>query len=309
MAFPTRTLAAFDTFRQSLRAVCGNFETRPSTQHNQFIGDIHAHCIGPLETAHIRTNAGLIARERVGVDGEDDRHCFLIFQRSGRQCIRQRGVELELHAGDFALVDSALPFEIRPQGLIENVSVHLARQRVMEHFQGQQPFGRLARNSLSSRMIRALVGSIGDSAGTLDPSADGQALQDALLALLVPALAERVEALPEHTGDLYGVALQLIGESLQDAELSPALLAERLHISVRRLYRLFEDQGESVCRYIQRARLDKVAQDLSAQVLRHESITQIAFKWGFFDAAHFSRAFKRQFELSPRDYRARAHCA
>ena len=130
-----------------------------------------------------------------------------------------------------------------------------------------------------------------------------------MLALLVPALAERVETLPEHTGDLYGVALQLIGESLQDAELSPALLAERLHISVRRLYRLFEDQGESVCRYIQRARLDKVAQDLSAQVLRHESITQIAFKWGFFDAAHFSRAFKRQFELSPRDYRARAHCA
>jgi AraC-like DNA-binding protein len=35
-----------------------------------------------------------------------------------------------------------------------------------------------------------------------------------------------------------------------------------------------------------------------------ESITSIAYKWGFTDSAHFSRSFKKQFEVSPKDFRA-----
>jgi AraC-like DNA-binding protein len=79
-----------------------------------------------------------------------------------------------------------------------------------------------------------------------------------------------------------------------------------MNLSLRRLYRLFEEQGETVSRYIQRQRLVKVAEDLSRPEMNHESITRIAFKWGFSDAAHFSRAFKRHFERAPRSYRARA---
>nr|WP_291557272.1 helix-turn-helix domain-containing protein [Comamonas sp. SCN 65-56] len=36
------------------------------------------------------------------------------------------------------------------------------------------------------------------------------------------------------------------------------------------------------------------------------SVSEIAFAWGFNDAAHFSRAFKNRFGCSPRDMRARA---
>ena len=78
------------------------------------------------------------------------------------------------------------------------------------------------------------------------------------------------------------------------------MLAGRLRISVRQLYRLFEEQGDSVCRYILRQRLSRSAADLGNPRLRGESITSIAFKWGFSDSAHFSRAFKKQFEVSPK---------
>jgi AraC family transcriptional regulator, positive regulator of tynA and feaB len=93
---------------------------------------------------------------------------------------------------------------------------------------------------------------------------------------------------------------------LTQPNLNPVALANRLHISVRQLYRLFEEQGDSVCRYIQRTRLQRSASDLSNPHLKRESITAIAYKWGFTDSAHFSRAFKKQFELSPKDYRAGA---
>ncbi len=104
---------------------------------------------------------------------------------------------------------------------------------------------------------------------------------------------------------LYGYSLRrhaerLIEQSLQEPRLSPDMLAGRLRISVRQLYRLFEEQGDSVCRYILRQRLSRSAADLGNPRLRGESITSIAFKWGFSDSAHFSRAFKKQFEVSPR---------
>ncbi|MCY1512297.1 Transcriptional activator FeaR [compost metagenome] len=99
---------------------------------------------------------------------------------------------------------------------------------------------------------------------------------------------------------------KLIDESLTQPNLTPVSLASRLNISVRHLYRLFEEQGDSVCRYIQRARLQRSADDLANPFLKGESITSIAYKWGFTDSAHFSRAFKKQFAQSPKDYRASA---
>lgn len=301
---PTLSCASsqFEEWNHSLRSICGNFRTEVAQRHSLFIGEVRRQELDGLEVAHIRTNAGLIARERVRADGDDDRHCFLIFQRSGRQHIRQGDRSIELIADDLALVDSATAFEIEPHGLIENLSFHLSRDQVTRQFAGRRLFGRLSRSGLSGRMIRALLQSV--SSGSEPRDGDGRALQDALLALLQPALVEdREEGIPA-AGNLYGLALQLIDESLQNNLLGPEFLASRLHVSVRRLYRIFEEQGDSICRHIQQARLNRVARDLQAGNLRHESITQLAFKWGFSDAAHFSRAFKRQFSSTPRDYRA-----
>ena len=138
----------------------------------------------------------------------------------------------------------------------------------------------------------------------------GRALQEALIALLGPALQHAGEELEGPLAGLYGYSLRRhAGASdraiLQEPRLSPDMLAGRLRISVRQLYRLFEEQGDSVCRYILRQRLSRSAADLGNPRLRGESITSIAFKWGFSDSAHFSRAFKKQFEVSPKDYPGR----
>ncbi|OLS62358.1 transcriptional regulator FeaR [Pseudomonas putida] len=297
----------FERWCQSLRSICGNFSTLPSSLTRHFIGEIHSQTIGALDTAHIRTNARLISRELIGVDS-DDSHCFLIYQRSGRQRIRQAGMEVELGPEDIALVDSARLFEIEPLGLVENISVHLSRDIVTRQFKGDNLFGKLSRNNVSSRMVRSLVqsiGMLGDGAANGD---DGQAIQNALVSLVLPAMSGQTQGEGHllESNSLFATALRLVDESLQDIDLGPAYLADQLHTSVRSLYRLFEEHGESVSRYILRTRLTKVAHDLCCHTLRSQSITQIAFKWGFVDVAHFSRAFKRQFEVSPRDYRAHA---
>lgn len=122
----------------------------------------------------------------------------------------------------------------------------------------------------------------------------------------LPAIDQPAHEPRSHPATLFRQALQLIDRQLQEEDLRPERLAEQLHLSRRRLYQVFEAQGETVSRCIQKRRLAKIAQDLASQRLEHQSITQIAFKWGFSDAAHFSRAFRRQFDLSPRAFRARA---
>ncbi|MDZ5431380.1 transcriptional regulator FeaR [Pseudomonas fluorescens] len=302
---------SFDRWSKALQTVCGPFVSSPLRRHDLFIGEVHRQDFDGLSVAHVRTNAALITRQSPSIDRDDDRFFFLLFQRSGKERICQHHHSLELIPQDLALLDSARAFEIAPRGLIENVSIHLPRERVERQLKARTVFTKLANNSASTQLIRALVHSLINTPGSpggAPRSGDSEALQCALLALLPMALTEQSQAfdLEGHVApnDLYGLALALIDEQLQDSLLSPAAVARRLHFSLRSLYRLFEERGESVSRYIQHRRLIKIAEELSVPSKKHESITQIAFKWGFSDAAHFSRAFKREFEQTPRDYRA-----
>ncbi|HEY0286513.1 MAG TPA: transcriptional regulator FeaR [Pseudomonas sp.] len=299
----------FLDWKAQLRSVCGNFDTTQDPRHSLFIGNIHGQDLGGLEVAKVRTNAGQITHLRSRFSGENDMHCFLVFQKSGRQHIHQANKSIELMPGDLALIDAAASFQIEPHGLIENTSIHLSRDVVRQHLREGELFGRLARNSAAGRLIRTLINFINDSElKGRSEWGEGAALQSALLALVAPAIAQGAQEEWSSTsleeGDIRTLAVQLIEESLQESELSPATIAEKMHISVRRLYRIFEEQGDSVCRFILRRRLERVAHDLSNPRLLGVSITQIAFKWGFVEAAHFSRTFKRQYEISPRDYRS-----
>jgi AraC-like DNA-binding protein len=51
-------------------------------------------------------------------------------------------------------------------------------------------------------------------------------------------------------------------------------------------------------------RLEACRRELGDPQQGHRSISDIAFGWGFNDAAHFSRAFRERFGLSPREWRA-----
>ncbi len=52
-------------------------------------------------------------------------------------------------------------------------------------------------------------------------------------------------------------------------------------------------------RHIWRRRLEQCAKDLCDPRRAGERIAEIAFRWGFGDASHFSRAFRQQFGCAP----------
>jgi len=92
----------------------------------------------------------------------------------------------------------------------------------------------------------------------------------------------------------------LIFEQAGDATLTPAMVASQLNVSLRQLYRAFEGSDSPAAR-IRRRRLERAAELL---VTNAETVEQVAQESGFVSAEYFSRAFRREFGLSPRAYRS-----
>ncbi|MFT4278038.1 MAG: acetamidase/formamidase family protein [Rhodopseudomonas sp.] len=96
---------------------------------------------------------------------------------------------------------------------------------------------------------------------------------------------------------------QAIERRLDDPDLTPAKVAAAEGISERYLQKLFGGTGSSFTHYLRERRLQRTCADLSNPAEAHHSISEIAFRAGFNDSAHFSRAFRHRFGVSPREYR------
>lgn len=92
-------------------------------------------------------------------------------------------------------------------------------------------------------------------------------------------------------------------EHVSDPNLSVQRIAEGLHTSISTIHRAFVGEALSVMSWVWAMRLIGARRDLSNLKKSHLNITDIAFSWGFSDAAHFSRSFRACFGRTPRAHR------
>jgi len=96
---------------------------------------------------------------------------------------------------------------------------------------------------------------------------------------------------------------QTIETLLADPGLSLGKVAREEGVSPRYLQKLFASAGQSFTHYIRLRRLERCRLDLTSPRCASLSISEISFRWGFNGSAHFSRAFRDQYGLSPREHR------
>lgn len=99
---------------------------------------------------------------------------------------------------------------------------------------------------------------------------------------------------------LYHKATRYIQENFRDEGINTAVVAEAMHVSVRKLYSSFENRPFSVMGYVQELRL-QLARDILTD--SQETIASIAFSCHFASGKHFSQLFRKRFGKSPNDYR------
>ena len=99
---------------------------------------------------------------------------------------------------------------------------------------------------------------------------------------------------------------QTIETMLPDTELSLRRLAAKSGMSTRYVQKLFASAHDTFSHYLRVRRLERCRMDLGSPMCARLSISEICFRWGFNDSAHFSRAFRNQYGMSPREYRRTA---
>ena len=98
-----------------------------------------------------------------------------------------------------------------------------------------------------------------------------------------------------------------IAQNLGDGALTPERIARQHHISVRTLYNLWSGHEVPLMEWIIQRRLDRARADLGTPTPSGAlpPIAAVARRWGFRDATHFSRRFRRRFGTAPLEWQAR----
>jgi AraC-like DNA-binding protein len=276
---------------------------------NTFTGAVAQNELGSLLLADVTAGSHVVRRNSRLIRRADPGCYKLTLQVAGSAMISQDGREAVLRPGDLTLYDTTRPYELRFDGPFRMIVLMFSRSLLQvpessvrlltgHRIPGDNGLGMLVGPFVSGLLRRP------DSAATPTDSR----LCDAVLDMLAAALLDELsagDALPN--GPRQTVLVQriksYIDEGLADPDLSPATVAAAHHISPRYLRKLFEGEGEGVARWIRSRRLEQCRRDLSRLELCDRSVSAVAGRWGFTDAAHFSRLFKSTYGQPPREYR------
>lgn len=211
--------------------------------------------------------------------------------------------EVTLREGDIFVWDNTQPMLFSVVERLHKISVAMPLQRLKDWRPNN--WRTLPRWMPSGEPASEMLGAFIRSLARADHAA-AHLQNDALIEAAVSMLVAPVE-LGESPATQRAAQLALVKERiarrLMDPNLSLGSIASTNRISLRYLHWLFEESETTAWRFITSERLRRCRQDLGNPSMRHRTITEIVFAWGFSDPAHFSRKFKLEFGISASDYR------
>jgi AraC-like DNA-binding protein len=162
--------------------------------------------------------------------------------------------------------------------------------------QGQIP----NRESGAGKLLGDFLTSLYLAAPLLTPLEAANSIR-ALLELIAAALngvdpADMDRRAVDHA--LLLKAQRFLRANLASPDLSPEAVALAIGVSRTALYRLFQPLG-GVAGYARELRLRQCLSEIVSARHAHEHVSQIAYRWGFANPAHFSRAFRQRFGRTP----------
>jgi AraC-like DNA-binding protein len=267
--------------------------------------------IGDLRFVEFNSDAAIVRRSRAHIARSSGANYLIRFQLDSESVCSQGGEDIRLNRGDFALCDSARPYQLafdRPVSILTlRVAKNLLQRYVgrPEHLVNVAVSGSSGPGFLVARVIRE----IWQSSDAALQSGVAPRFANVVLELIASAYVGIGRAKVDRSclnSALWLRIVDFIDQFLCDPDLSPALVARALKISSRHVHRLFAQQGNTVTRYILQRRLEKCRAALADPLLAGLSLTHICSEYGFRSLPHFSRLFRDGFGMAPRDYRRAA---
>lgn len=190
---------------------------------------------------------------------------------------------------------------------LEVTCLYVPRDRLPRHLAASDHEGAV---NLTAGVQGILSGHLDSLVRQIDnvPSAAWLPLADATCALLTACLMQTPDRVADAETPIFSAlrerARKIVAANMASPEFGPGTLARLLFVSRSKLYRIFEADG-GVARFIQRERLAEADRKLTEATGRI-SISSLSLEVGFRDHAAFSRAYKSEYGISPREARDNA---
>ncbi|MET8788099.1 MULTISPECIES: helix-turn-helix transcriptional regulator [unclassified Streptomyces] len=230
--------------------------------------------------------ADLVTAGQISFTGKDGTHSVT----PGRICIRDTKASWE--------------FSCAPATRVRVVTI--PRHLLFSRMRSTKVLNQAYVSDVSAPEVRFLVNfleAIEKTSNDLDLSISAQNIAlDACATLFSGMLSERTElGLQEHPNATLKAAKNVIEKNLDRHDLSPAMVAKTVGVSLRTLHRSFSASNDSIMAFARRRRLQKAHGELVRQG-NTASVSEIAARWHFADASHFIRHFKSFYGTTPAAY-------
>lgn len=312
-SYDTNSVSIADRFSFWREAVCDSYVQLGCETDNQrkFEGKIDIAHHSALSISNVSGTAHTVERRKSDISANSDAYFLLSLQTAQTSEITQFGKTAILQPGDMALYSSTDPYTLRLSDSFSQAVVQVPAAKLTERLpnapmltaraiDGQLGLGKLVRQNIlafsehvnsTNQILQSLV-------------------QETLIDLIATGLAsdsmDKITLLyPEQ--QLLLKAKAFIRSNLGAPDLDRHRVAAKMGISLRRLNNIFVKQDESISAFIRRSRLERVAADLKDDRFAHQTISSIAFRYGFSNLQNFSTLFRNAFGSSPRAYRCKSN--
>ncbi|MDB6082817.1 MAG: helix-turn-helix protein [Gammaproteobacteria bacterium] len=263
--------------------------------------------IGTIKLCNITVGPHRIERTPELIRRDDRGLLKVVFQTRGRTFLEQGGRQLVLTPGAWSIYDTSRPYRIFNSEPIELLAMLVPRDELIDKSLDVSgcTLQRLSSEGGLGRVIRKFTRSLLEDLPALSPDLAPDLTATALELIRLAVLEHSRSSCALSAGELLKERIKTyVRRHLRDPRFSIEMMAAAMKCSKRYLHKAFSgEEQQTLSHYIWSSRLECCQADLLNPKYAGKSITEIAFSWGFNNAAHFSRCFKTRFGVTPSDYR------
>jgi AraC-like DNA-binding protein len=266
--------------------------------------------LGQLTVCSIRSTANVVERTPRLARDDLEPSVFLGLQLAGSSLVVQGDREAVLTPGALMIYDSTAPYTLVDHGGVAQEFFRIPhsalalphdvlRKLCAVSLSPGHPVAALTANYLARLAADPALFSY-PSAAVLDhPSIE------LIRAVITTHLSDEPFGRNASQAALRVRVVEYLRAHLADPDLSAAKIAAAHYISVRYLYKLLAEQDISLANWIRHHRLEACRRELGRSDVAPSQVAVVARRWGFSDMSGFSRAFRAEYGLSPREWRDR----